>query len=312
MVLLTQIVLVLLLSQLTSTHSANISLPGCPDSCGGIPIPYPFGIGTNCSLSKGFNVTCDTVYTGSLNPHLYRNLFQIINISIPSGQGRFNMPIFHQCYNSTTKKEQIDTFNGIIFSKSILWLNSEKNKFIVIGCDTLASLTLDDQTGYSVGCLSTCDSVDSLNKYGPSCSGVGCCRTAFPKASQTFQVNFDERYNHSEVYNFSRCSYAMVVEDAGFQFNTDYATSGNLIWHHVPVIFDWVIGNKTCQDAQRNHTSYACKSNNSVCSDYKNGPGYTCSCAQGYEGNPYLQGLGGCQGLNSPYHKLFNTITKVS
>jgi Wall-associated receptor kinase galacturonan-binding/Wall-associated kinase len=311
MVLVIQIILVLLLSQRTSTHSANIALPGCQDNCGGIPIPYPFGIGNNCSLSDGFNVTCDTIYTGSLHPLLYTNLFWITNISIPSGQGRFNMPIFHQCYNSTTKQELTDTYKGIDFSQSILWLNNEKNKFIVIGCNTLAGLTLDDMTDYSVGCISTCDSIDSLNEYGPSCSGVGCCRTAFPKATQTFNVEFDERYNHSEVYNFSRCSYAMVAEDAVFQFNTDYATSDKLYWNYVTVIFDWVIGDTTCQDS-RNQSTYACKSDNSVCSDYKNGPGYICSCSQGYEGNPYLQGPGGCQGLNfSVYHNFFNAITIV-
>jgi Wall-associated receptor kinase galacturonan-binding len=295
-ILLLQIVLVLPLKPVES--AANITLPGCQDSCGGIPIPYPFGIGTNCSLSRGFNVTCDTTYTGYLTPYLYNYLFEIVNISIPMGQGRFRMPIFHQCYDATTKQEKTDQVNGIIFSNSILWLNNEKNKFIVTGCNTFAILTFDNYTGFSVGCLSKCNqfTLENQNKYGASCSGIGCCQTAIPIASNNFFVQFDERYNHSEVYNFSRCSYAMVVENDAFQFDTAYATSDDLIYHKVPVIFDWVIGNKTCKEAQTNQSSYACKSDHSVCSNYINGPGYICNCSQGYEGNPYLQGLGGCQG----------------
>ncbi|OEL34524.1 hypothetical protein BAE44_0004458, partial [Dichanthelium oligosanthes] len=33
-------------------------LPGCTTTCGNVTVPYPFGIGANCSL-QGFNLACD-------------------------------------------------------------------------------------------------------------------------------------------------------------------------------------------------------------------------------------------------------------
>ena len=67
---LTQLVLFL---QFKCTESAStIALPDCPESCGGIPIPYPFGIGQKCSPSLYFNVTCDQpYYNDTPTPYLF-------------------------------------------------------------------------------------------------------------------------------------------------------------------------------------------------------------------------------------------------
>ncbi|GKV49547.1 hypothetical protein SLEP1_g56289 [Rubroshorea leprosula] len=36
--------------------------PGCKELCGNVRIPYPFGIGADCSLNKGFVVFCDETF----------------------------------------------------------------------------------------------------------------------------------------------------------------------------------------------------------------------------------------------------------
>ncbi|KAI4323917.1 hypothetical protein L6164_023490 [Bauhinia variegata] len=36
-----------------------LALPGCLDTCGNLPIIYPFGIGLNCSLEPRFDLTCE-------------------------------------------------------------------------------------------------------------------------------------------------------------------------------------------------------------------------------------------------------------
>ncbi|XP_078150722.1 wall-associated receptor kinase 2-like [Carex rostrata] len=317
------LILIQLLLHIKSTESASIiALPGCQDSCGGISIPYPFGIGLNCSLNLAFNVTCHTTYKkGTPTPYLVRPeisnngtptpypvFFPILNISLSLGQARVGSLVASRCYNTTTKKDYYNTV-GLDFGVS-LWLNTEKNKFTVIGCNTLAYLGLDLSSNSLVGCLSSCDSLEILKKYG-SCSGIGCCQTAIPKETSDIGVWFDDRTNNSEVHNFSRCSYATVVEEAAFRFQTTYVTNDELsalaltktagvgqlplfLSRKLPVLVNWAIEGTTCEIAQTNKSSYACRSDHSIC--LKNDHGYLCNCSDGYEGNPYLDG--GCQDTN--------------
>ncbi|KAI3906154.1 hypothetical protein MKW92_029526, partial [Papaver armeniacum] len=58
----------------------------------------------------------------------------------------------------------------------------------------------------------------------------------------------------------------------------------------IPLVLDWVIGNKTCEEAK---DTLLCQ-NNSVCVETTDVLGYRCTCLEGYEGNPYL--TPGCQG----------------
>ncbi|XP_078150812.1 wall-associated receptor kinase 2-like [Carex rostrata] len=255
---LTQLVL---FHQFKSTKSAsNIALPGCQDSCGENLIPCPFGLGLNCSRSDDFNVTCDRTHNnGTPTPYL-TSYFRILNISLSLGQVRVGGIAFSQCYNTTTNKEELTNWEYYFHEK--FWLNTEKNKFTVIGCNTLAYLLLDSRYNSTVECVSSCDSLEILSKYG-SCSGIGCCQTALPTETSHIKVWFQERNNLPEVFNFSRCTYAMVVEESAFMFETSYITTDKLSAYvatnvtqlplyesqSLPVLVNWVIENTTCDSA---------------------------------------------------------------
>jgi hypothetical protein len=91
----------------------------------------------------------------------------------------------------------------------------------------------------------------------------------------------------------------VLLEAAAFDFRTTYVTTDEFMAanaNQVPLVLDWAIGNKTCQEARRNASAYACVSGYSECVDskYGRGKGYLCNCSAGYDGNPYL--LNGCQG----------------
>ncbi|XP_074294489.1 putative wall-associated receptor kinase-like 16 [Silene latifolia] len=97
------------------------------------------------------------------------------------------------------------------------------------------------------------------------------------------------------TFNFSDLS------DPGFKKRT---------LQNVPTVLDWTVGgNLTCEQAQKNTSSYACK-HNSICIDYNvSTEGYRCNCQQGYEGNPYLgcTDIDECAGPNNPCsHKCRN------
>ncbi|KAF3337252.1 Wall-associated receptor kinase 2 [Carex littledalei] len=227
-----------------------IALPGCPKSYEGsdIQIPYPFGIGRNCSLSEEFVVNCENTTDGMPSP--YRGSLLIENID-NYGQASTRLAIASSCGSTptTTNFSNITPFR----------LNTELNKFVVVGCNTLAYLHLDNSSDYLAGCFSSCGRYSHEN----FCSGIGCCQTDIPKGTSTFYATSDERLiNNYKVHDSSRCSYAMVVEADAFNYYHYNSTIDELAKSKVPanrtmpILLDWAIGNTTCEGAQTNKSSY--------------------------------------------------------
>ncbi|XP_072987527.1 putative wall-associated receptor kinase-like 16 [Typha latifolia] len=280
----------LLMPRRTESTEA-VALPGCQDTCGGVRIPYPFGIGIECSM-RGFKLTCNITNGGVFRPFLSNA--EVLNISLSSGQARINNPISRQCYikeNSTTNLK----FWMWNLSSTPYRFSYTLNKFTTVGCDTLAYIGIRNKVNsYQSGCVSVCQTPESL--VNGSCAGIGCCQTAIPKGISYYKVWFDRRFSSLNVWNFSACSYAVLAEEGWFEFKSSYITTRELYDGYAPMAIDWAIGNETCEIAKLNMTSYACLSENSRCINSTNGPGYLCNCSDGYRGNPYL--LGGCQDID--------------
>lgn len=176
------------------------------------------------------------------------------------------------------------------------------NKFTVIGCRTLAYIADQDNVGrYMSGCVSVCRRGELTGVIDGVCSGKGCCQTTIPKGLDYYQAIWEESMNTSGIFYKTPCSYAVLMEASNFTFSTTYLTSplefNNSYGGQAPVVLDWAIQTaNNCMEAKKNLTSYACKSDNSMCINSTNGLGYICNCSQGYQGNPYIQGPNGCQG----------------
>ncbi|XP_042446712.1 wall-associated receptor kinase 2-like [Zingiber officinale] len=314
----------LLLSQMLLLLAVASAAPDnrCLKKCGDVEIPYPFGIGAigancfgegqdcicnstetgigaNCSLGGGFNLTCNTMESGIKKP-FFGNV-EVLNISLVMGQVRLLHPVSSACYNSTYNNVTYKDWSLDMRDTSYRFSNL-RNKFTVIGCETLVYI-LDyhgSNISYQSGCVSMCRDKQSI--VNDSCSGMGCCQTSIPKNLKYYRVSFDENFNNSDTRGFDTCSYAALLEAEWFRFQTSYITTNQLMQMNnngrVPVVMDWAIGNETCEVvAKRNLiTSYACISNNSVCVNSTNGPGYLCNCSTGYQGNPYVSN--GCQDIN--------------
>ncbi|KAF3322249.1 putative wall-associated receptor kinase-like 16 [Carex littledalei] len=269
---------------------------GCQTICGDLNITYPFGIGQGCALSKEFELNCTRNKNGTYNTFFFN--VEVVNISLFPSQARIKTPISWQCYNSTAKNVSQSTWQLSLTTTPFRFSNT-KNKFTAIGADTLAYFDLHNGTiWYVTGCVSVCSSLQGL--FNGSCTGIGCCQIAIPLGMNYYKVRFDPNYNNSFVSSFGQCSYAVLIEADSFNFSTAYITTTNFFDDNngkVPVVVDWAIGNETCMVAQHNNsTSYACVSSNSRCVDSTNGPGYFCSCEEGYKGNPYL--YGGCTDID--------------
>uniref|UniRef100_A0ACD5ZGP6 Uncharacterized protein n=1 Tax=Avena sativa TaxID=4498 RepID=A0ACD5ZGP6_AVESA len=314
--------LLALLAVLASAWPAAVSASQptgstCQRRCGGVAVPYPFGIGQGCYLYTGehdltFGLTCNLTASGAAAPFCGR--LEVLSVSVPRGKVRVRNDISAWCYNATSRsmenRDEENRFTDV--SDSSFALSDEENRFTVVGCNSLAYVSSSDlsqfATGsdYMTGCMATCPG-DARQLENGSCAGMGCCQAAIPRGVNSYGVVFEHKFNTSQIKNFSRCSYAVLVEASAFDFRTSYVTAGDFVEStggKVPLVLDWVVGKVTCREAKRNATSYACISGNSVCVDSRNVPGYLCNCTDGYEGNPYLQegcrDIDECEGVEYP------------
>lgn len=272
----------------------------CQRRCGDIDIPYPFGIGPGCHLETGdwtFVLSCNRTADG--RQQLYNYQIEVLEMSVRRGQLRISNYINPWCYNASTGA--MNGQNNWWYDMNItnFRVNDAQNRFTVIGCNSLAYIrSLNDTASidgrYMTGCMAMCPGPGRL--ANGSCAGVGCCQTAIPGGLNAYQVSFEEKFNTTGIEAWAACSYAVLVEAAAFDFRTTYVTTDEFMnLGQVPLVLDWAIPNKTCEQAKRNASAYACVSSNSECVDSKyDKGGYLCNCSAGYDGNPYL--VDGCHG----------------
>ncbi|KAH7842660.1 hypothetical protein Vadar_007793 [Vaccinium darrowii] len=75
-----------------------IAKPGCQLECGKLTVPYPFGIGvgSNCSIARGFDINCNT---SSDSPKAFISTGNVEVISISQTQVRVRNYVARACYN---------------------------------------------------------------------------------------------------------------------------------------------------------------------------------------------------------------------
>ncbi|KAM3684219.1 hypothetical protein ACB098_11G028300 [Castanea mollissima] len=253
--------------------------------CGNMEIPYPFGLREGCYLDPNFFVNC----TNSSEPFISVNLI-VTNISL-HGHIDILMYIAHDCYEQGAV---------VVNASNYPWLNSPlnftvsstQNKFVVVGCDTVAYLVGYQQNErYATGCASVCESTGFL--VSGSCTGVGCCEVDIPKGLKNVTLESRSFQNHTIVENFNPCGYAFISKQDTFNFSIE-SLSTLRDQQMMPMALDWAIGNETCNDVE-NKSNYICGGNSS-CQNSEDGPGYRCKCKDGYDGNPYLPN--GCQDID--------------
>ncbi|XP_019187485.1 PREDICTED: wall-associated receptor kinase 2-like isoform X2 [Ipomoea nil] len=263
-----------------TTTNAPIARPGCPTHCGNLTVPYPFGIGigSQCALDPGFEITCDFVH------------------NISETQISFLQPprIPTNCYDSKgalVRKPpfQNSTYWPLLIQRNYHYSLSPVNKITTVGCDD--TLVISDGTNITSTCTSTCSNASQVPDNG-TCSGIGCCQLPLPKGlNKVYNVSTVSASNHTRVWSFNPCSYTFLGDTSRFRFlgasdlrNPNFALR---VSETVPVVHDWAIGDLSCKYAQSS-SGYACQAN-SHCVDSDTGyGGYRCECNYGYEGNPYL------------------------
>ncbi|KAL5213218.1 hypothetical protein ABZP36_024065 [Zizania latifolia] len=284
---------VLLLRLAPVTQASVQQLPGCPDKCGDINVPYPFGIGARCARDSGFELTCDQSYS---SPRLLSRYGQhLVKLSLADGEAIALLNATRQCYNSTEDLVFVDssTQNYMPLDGSTYRFSAARNRFVALGCPNLGYFV--DSTGYYLsGCTSICRPVQSRTASSGGCTGEGCCQIKIPQNMDYYEQHIlsfkpgqgDPIFQGDKTY----CRYVFLADEkwieTTYRDRPDFNRTDDFTVH---VVIDWAIRNVgNCNAAKLNKTAdYACRYSHSDCVNSTNGAGYRCNCFDGYKGNPF-------------------------
>ncbi|KAK3405193.1 hypothetical protein EUGRSUZ_K01444 [Eucalyptus grandis] len=296
--------ILLLLGSLLLHEEASLAAPmvkgNCPPTCGGITIPFPFGIGSGCFLDEWYEIFCHESIDGDV-PMLNKPNLRVLNISLPDSHGGKNgmisvsLPIIY-APNGTCRGNGSSTpvsLNGshFIFSES-------RNVLAAVGCNI--AVLLDYQKSAIIGCKSSCKDDKVVRKM--TCSGSdGCFHNTITPDLQACTITF----NHDKGSPKNQCEYAFLGESSKFTRSTiDFdklKASG-----HFPAVLEWGIAksSRAASEIYKHGDSYEC-SNFSFNSPYpKEMPFLQCSCRGGFTGNPYIKSacedVDECKGPTDP------------
>ncbi|KAF8730912.1 hypothetical protein HU200_016784 [Digitaria exilis] len=306
-----------------------IGLDGCLTACGDVSVPYPFGFGhsgnTTCYW-PGLNLTCDTSQGGHPRLLLGDGTLRVIGINISDSDPTVRVVRVGSLINSTAGTGWNAPF-GHGFTEHGYLLSSD-NELIVVGCNVVATLHADgigpansnNTAGRIGGCASLCTKkfnsggefridMDDV-KYGPGgdCSDgtSGCCRAPVTMPAPPREVQAVRLNSRSDTVEENQLPVNVFVAESGWISNVSVHADEV---RDVPFVLKWSVTHGLPPGPELDDRSFCtdevqrmlCKSNNSICWNAIPGPGYTCQCEVGYEGNPYLAGAGGCKADDAPW-----------
>ncbi|CAL5026357.1 unnamed protein product [Urochloa decumbens] len=293
----TLVLALLALAALSPATAVEGGGSNCSTSCGGVTIPYPFGIGSECSL-PGFNLTCVTRADNS-------SYLLLGNLSITVPGSSFDsppIPMFDVSNFPSIFGANISYFVKVRDQFSIHWTAPGKpfaipagSSLAVVGCGVKASLFMGESDGEVGSCSVVCvedDIMDSL-PHG-LCVGIGCCLINIEVDLRAFTLNISRTGRASQLQEQVNA----IITDR-YSVNSSFQpseTKSDLSGAGYPATLTWAIPHPPdCNSAIKDRANYACVSNHSYCLDSTIG-GYVCFCTEGFNGNPYV--FNGCVANN--------------
>ncbi|CAI9271226.1 unnamed protein product [Lactuca saligna] len=226
--------LILISLAATVTKAERISKKGCNDRCGEILIPYPFGIGTNCSLNKWYNIDCNssTPYLSALNNT------EVLRVN--GGEFTVKVSMSYDC------ARPVQHSTPVLSKESPFYISTYANKLFVEGCGINADVMVKKTIVASCSTICRNDTVRDRN----NCFGIGCCQATFDSTNRnikTFRLNVTglEGPAGDEI-----CRSAFLMDSSYFKAGFPIDKNNT----YVPITLSW---NTDTQDD--NNTSPECK-----------------------------------------------------
>ncbi|XP_018470408.1 wall-associated receptor kinase-like 22 isoform X1 [Raphanus sativus] len=272
----------------------------CQSHCGGIPIPYPFGIGKDCYLNKWYEITCNNNSSVPFLPSINK---EVVNISLPDNN---SVPLgLVRIKNQVTSlgcsnREDGNFALNVTGSPFVL---TARNTLVGVGCNNRAIMTdIEPQIG---GCESTCHVGPSRRVQNISCDGYRCCQARIPSDRlQQISVQVESFDGNDTTTTSGGCKVAFLTDQG---YTPSNITEPELVYPngYATVELGWFIdmsnnvpifgtGEICVLDVNvivnRSYTDKRC-----VCDfgNYLDRSYRSCSCNYGYSGNPYISN--GCK-----------------
>ncbi|KAF9684637.1 hypothetical protein SADUNF_Sadunf04G0139300 [Salix dunnii] len=288
------LMMLLLLWPVAASTARSYVKPGCQEKCGNVRVPYPFGIlEKSCAMNNHFFLNCTS--KDEDHPELLFGNMPISDISELEGTLTVGIPAAFNCYDKKGIETNYSSQSTTLGSGPFMFSNT-LNIFTAIGCDTDGQVTNYEFT-YGAGCLSICTQYVEMSDSNP-CSGSGCCQTSIPKGLNSLTYSLSTYYKYTNVSDFNRCGFAFLADNSSLKLSNwplSRTPKDEKDAYATDVVIEWVVENKTCEQAKANTSAYACGAN-AHCTYPEIDQGYRCSCNEGFEGNPYLKD--GCQDIN--------------
>ena len=287
----------LLLACELAEAAAPIAKPNCKSWCGNLQIPYPFGIGPDCYLDKWFEIVCKGT-GGSAQAFLTsidKEVRQIIISNNPS-TNRFIEPIVQVQVPTIYSKycKYAGNHGTVNITRSPFHFSPYHNAFISVGCDNSAKIA--NIFPQIFGCESDSKKDMKVDKE-VECSGFNCCEsTNIPSNLQAFDVEFRSRNkSNDEEGGKKSCKYAFLADKEWLE-KSKRDPSSVQYWEYVPVVLEWAIFRWNNNSHELFHFLKGRRNVSCSFSDEHKDYFYSfsCHCATGYKGNPYVEG--GCEG----------------
>ncbi|KAJ6326151.1 hypothetical protein OIU78_013280 [Salix suchowensis] len=263
----------------TAQSPPGLAKPNCPDRCGNISIPYPFGIGKDCWMEESFDVQCNETSTPP-RAFLRRIDMELVNITLTGG-ALVKGPVIPV---ESLGRHEVLPFN--LEGTPFFLVN---NYFIAVGCNTRAGLWTKNGTTEHTICDSICSNGTSITNIIPEngyCSDEeDCCQDmSWPSSLQVFNTSLES----IEGKQGSDGQKLVFLADRQW-FDSKIKSPqdiNNLPNTTVPVSLAWLLNN--------NNWTYSADTMD--CRLFmeinRTDAAFKCSCSKGYEGNPYLQCTG--------------------
>ncbi|PWA55323.1 wall-associated receptor kinase [Artemisia annua] len=265
---------VILLSSTTLGSAQKYAKTGCKDTCGNVRIPFPFGIGANCSVNEWYNIDCksSTPYLSSLHQ------LEVLGVGLENRTVTVKMQKFSNCSQKT---------KSVDLGSSPFLYSISHNTFVYEGyCGN--AVMMDNNGSVLTGCSTTC--INDTTTTGiidtSNCFGINCCQTKIPQYLKSYSMKLTRL--ERQMSGDGACGSAYLLDKEsdpeGSHLLSQSTRDGT---SYIPTSLQWIL-------SYHDHEQVSCSGRwISDVMDLGNGTLITSGICYTYglstmEGNPYL------------------------